>query len=122
MVDAAKKRNMISKIGREGSFNPVTTNFLQLLVDKGRIELLEDICEAYEAEYCKVTDTQARSASCPSTTKQRVLETKRPRHASRLLHDAVEALLASACNDATHSQMACCSTLCVAGFSPVRLL
>ncbi|GFH10068.1 uncharacterized protein HaLaN_05316 [Haematococcus lacustris] len=35
-----------------------TNNFLNLLVQKDRLSLLEEICEEFEELYCKLTDTQ----------------------------------------------------------------
>ncbi|KAK9802648.1 hypothetical protein WJX73_000323 [Symbiochloris irregularis] len=53
-----KKRSLISKIQKEAGLQPYTANFLNLILDRGRIEALENIFEAFEAEYCKRTDTQ----------------------------------------------------------------
>jgi len=57
-LDAEKKRAVVAKLSREASFNKYTTNFLNLLIAKGRVQLLDEICEAFEEEYCRLTDTQ----------------------------------------------------------------
>lgn len=58
VVDAEKKRAVLQKIGKEAGFNQYTNNFLNLLIVKDRLHLLEEICEEFEQLYCKLTDTQ----------------------------------------------------------------
>jgi F-type H+-transporting ATPase subunit delta len=58
VVDGEKKRNVLSKIGKEAGFQKYTMNFLNLLVQKDRINLLDEICESFEDQYCQLTDTQ----------------------------------------------------------------
>merc|ERR1712093_949352 len=58
IVSAEKKINLIEKISVGGSFNNVTTNFLKLLVDKGRVDCIVEVFEVFEALYCQATDTQ----------------------------------------------------------------
>lgn len=58
VIDGDKKRNLLAKIGREAGFNQYTNNFLNLLISKDRMHLLEEICECFEEQYCKMTDTQ----------------------------------------------------------------
>jgi len=58
VVDSEKKRTLLAKIGKEAGFNQYTNNFLNLLVEKDRLPLLEEICEEFEGLYCKLTDTQ----------------------------------------------------------------
>merc|ERR1711941_238402 len=58
LVSAEKKINLIERISIEGSFNNVTKNFLMLLVDKGRIDCIVEVFEAFEVLYCQATDTQ----------------------------------------------------------------
>jgi F-type H+-transporting ATPase subunit delta len=57
MEDKAKK-DIITKLGKEADFHPFTANFLNLLVDKKRIQNVEDIVEEFENLYCESTDTQ----------------------------------------------------------------
>jgi len=58
VVDADKKRAVLAKIGKEAGFQLYTINFLNLLVQKDRLALLDEICESFEEQYCKLTDTQ----------------------------------------------------------------
>ena len=58
VVEAEKKRAVLAKIGKEAGFQKYTMNFLDLLVQKDRLPLLEEICESFEELYCKLTDTQ----------------------------------------------------------------
>eukprot|EP01025_Chloroclados_australasicus_P059114 TRINITY_DN7462_c4_g1_i1.p1 TRINITY_DN7462_c4_g1~~TRINITY_DN7462_c4_g1_i1.p1 ORF type:complete len:278 (+),score=33.50 TRINITY_DN7462_c4_g1_i1:2-835(+) len=53
-----KKNKVLDKVASEAQFSPYTTNFLKLLIQKGRMEAILDIFEAFEVEYCKLTDTQ----------------------------------------------------------------
>ena len=41
-------------------FQKYTANFLSLLVEKDRLNLLSEICESFEEQYCELTDTQVR--------------------------------------------------------------
>lgn len=52
------KRDVVKNISKEAGLSKYTTNFLNLLVDKDRIEAIEEILEAFEQTYCKMTDTQ----------------------------------------------------------------
>ncbi|KAF5841353.1 ATP synthase, subunit D, chloroplast precursor [Dunaliella salina] len=58
VIDKEKKRAVLAKIGQEAGFQTYTNNFLNLLVEKDRMHLIYDICEAFEAQYCELTDTQ----------------------------------------------------------------
>lgn len=58
VVEGDKKRAVLAKIGKEAGFNQYTNNFLNLLVEKDRLGLLEEICQEFEELYCKLTDTQ----------------------------------------------------------------
>ncbi|KAF8073221.1 hypothetical protein HT031_000882 [Scenedesmus sp. PABB004] len=58
VVEAAKKKAVIAKISKEAGFQKYTTNFLNLLVEKDRVNLLNEICESFEEQYCTLTDTQ----------------------------------------------------------------
>jgi len=60
-VLSSAKKKIVEKICAEGSeqaFQATTTNFLKLLVDKGRINEITDIIEAFDELYCEKTDTQ----------------------------------------------------------------
>jgi len=58
VVEGNKKRAVIAKIGKEAGFQKYTSNFLNLLVEKDRLNLLSEICESFEEQYCDLTDTQ----------------------------------------------------------------
>lgn len=63
VVDVEKKRAVLAKIGKEAGFQQYTINFLNLLAEKDRLALLDEICESFEELYCKLTDTQVRYSS-----------------------------------------------------------
>jgi F-type H+-transporting ATPase subunit delta len=58
VVDADKKKAVIQEIAKGAGFQKYTTNFLKLLVTKDRVNLLNEICESFEEQYCVLTDTQ----------------------------------------------------------------
>jgi F-type H+-transporting ATPase subunit delta len=58
VIADANKKQVFERIGKEAGFNPFTLNFLNLLMEKGRLDMLEPILEAFEKEYCNMTDTQ----------------------------------------------------------------
>jgi F-type H+-transporting ATPase subunit delta len=58
VVDIEKKKAVIAKIGKEAQFQKYTMNFLNLLIQKDRLNKLDEICESFEDGYCKLTDTQ----------------------------------------------------------------
>ncbi len=60
-----KKRDVVKNISKEAGLSKYTTNFLNLLIDKDRIEAIEEILEAFEQTYCKMTDTQVSHTSAP---------------------------------------------------------
>ncbi len=60
VVESEKKRAVLAKIGKDAGFQAYTMNFLNLLVQKDRLSLLDEICESFEEQYCKLTDTQVR--------------------------------------------------------------
>lgn len=62
-----KKRDVVKNISKEANLSKYTTNFLNLLIDKDRIEAIEEILDAFEKTYCKMTDTQV---SYSMTTRQ----------------------------------------------------
>jgi hypothetical protein len=60
VVEADKKKAVIQEISKGAGFQKYTTNFLKLLVEKDRVNLLNEICESFEEQYCQLTDTQVR--------------------------------------------------------------
>lgn len=58
VVSDEKKKDVLDKLAKEADFAESTTKFLKLIVDKGRVECIEEICDAFEDKYCELTDTQ----------------------------------------------------------------
>jgi F-type H+-transporting ATPase subunit delta len=58
VVQADKKKAVMQSIAQGAGFQKYTTNFLKLLVEKDRVNLLNEICESFEEQYCQLTDTQ----------------------------------------------------------------
>lgn len=63
VVANEKKREVLLMIGKEAGFQDYTNNFLNLLLQKDRLDLLEEICDSFEEQYCKLTDTEVSAAS-----------------------------------------------------------
>lgn len=57
-MEGKNKKDVLAKLGKEASFHPFTSNFLNLLVDKKRIGNVSSIIEEFENLYCESTDTQ----------------------------------------------------------------
>ncbi|MQK21529.1 ATP synthase F1 subunit delta, partial [Escherichia coli] len=57
-VEVEKKRQMIEDIATSSSLQPHTRNFLNLLVDAKRIDLIKEIAKEYEFVYNTLTDTE----------------------------------------------------------------
>ncbi|KIY92405.1 F-type H+-transporting ATPase subunit delta [Monoraphidium neglectum] len=64
VVDGDKKKAVLAKIAKEAGFQGYTGNFLNVLVQKDRLNLLPEIVESFEEQYCELTDTQAAPSSC----------------------------------------------------------
>jgi len=58
VIDVEKKREMIDQIASSSALSPHTANFLNILVDSGRIDLIKDIVSEFEIVYNNLTDTQ----------------------------------------------------------------
>jgi ATP synthase F1 delta subunit len=63
VVEGDKKKAVVAKIAKEAGFNTYTLNFMNLLIRKDRMALLDEICESFEEQYCKLTDTQVSIAT-----------------------------------------------------------
>jgi F-type H+-transporting ATPase subunit delta len=61
VIADANKKQVFEQIGKEAGFNPFTLNFLNLLMEKGRLDMIVNIVDAFEKEYCLITDTQVSS-------------------------------------------------------------
>ncbi len=64
VVDDEKKRSALKSIAQEIGFNPMTTNFLNLLIDANRFDAIDEIVAQFETKYCALTDTQVRHVHC----------------------------------------------------------
>ena len=62
VVPDEKKKSFIATLSKEAGFQQDTIKFINLLVDVGRLDALQEIVDAFEKEYCKLTDTQV--ANC----------------------------------------------------------
>lgn len=57
-VEDSKKKQILQTLSTDASFNAQTSDFLNLLVDKRRVNIVQNIALAFEEMYCEVTDTQ----------------------------------------------------------------
>lgn len=57
-VDLENKRKVIDEIAETSSLQPHTANFLNILIDAKRIDLINDIIKEFETVYNKITDTE----------------------------------------------------------------
>lgn len=57
-VDLEKKRGVLDEIAKSSDLQPHTVNFLNILVDAKRIDLIKDIVKEFEIVYNKITDTE----------------------------------------------------------------
>jgi F-type H+-transporting ATPase subunit delta len=62
-MEAPRKKDILSTLGKEADFHPFTTNFLNLLVDKKRIGAIAAIIDEFENLYCESTDTQVATVT-----------------------------------------------------------
>ncbi|KAM7514623.1 hypothetical protein LguiA_004206 [Lonicera macranthoides] len=58
IIDVEKKREMIDEISKSANLQPHVENFLNVLIDSRRIEIIEDIFKEFELVYNKLTDTE----------------------------------------------------------------
>merc|ERR1712232_338909 len=58
LISTDKKTALINQIASSGSFNQITVNFLNILVDKGRIECIMEVIEAFEELFYQASETQ----------------------------------------------------------------
>jgi len=62
MVDIGKKRDLLSSLANDAGLSKHTLNFMNLLLDSDRLVAMEQIFDAFQTAYCRLTDTQARRA------------------------------------------------------------
>lgn len=58
MIDIEKKRSVLDEIAQSSGLQPHTGNFLNILIDMNRVELINDIVEEFEAVYNRMTDPE----------------------------------------------------------------
>jgi F-type H+-transporting ATPase subunit delta len=58
VADMEKKKKVVGNLAKEASLQKQTVNFLNLLMDKDRIGAIDQVFEAFEQTYCKLTETQ----------------------------------------------------------------
>lgn len=63
VIDIEKKRSVLDDIIQSSGFQPHTVNFLNILLDMQRMELIRDIVSEFEVEYNKVTNTEVAIVS-----------------------------------------------------------
>ena len=63
MVEEKKKRDLMKSLADDAGLSKHTLNFMNLLLDQGRLFSIAEIFDQFEIQYCKLTDTQARAAA-----------------------------------------------------------
>lgn len=58
VIDGDKKKSILKTVAEDAKFSDVTISFLNLLVDKKRIELIREVTKEFEAIFNDLTDTQ----------------------------------------------------------------
>jgi F-type H+-transporting ATPase subunit delta len=58
IIDGDKKKSIIKTVAEDAEFSAVTLSFLNLLVDKKRIDIVREVTKEFEAIYNELTDTQ----------------------------------------------------------------
>ena len=53
-----QKKKVIKTLAADANFNAYTVNFLYVLVDKKRMNVLKEVVQVFEELYCEITDTQ----------------------------------------------------------------
>jgi F-type H+-transporting ATPase subunit delta len=57
-VDTEKKRQMVDQFAKSSPLQPHTVNFVNILIDAKRIDLVKDIVKEFEMVYNSLTDTE----------------------------------------------------------------
>ncbi|KAK6270315.1 PREDICTED: ATP synthase subunit delta, chloroplastic [Theobroma cacao] len=57
-IDAIKKRQVLDDIVKSSGLQPHTANFLNILVDAKRIDIIKEIVKEFESVFNKLTDTE----------------------------------------------------------------
>lgn len=57
-IDIEKKRQVVDEICKSSGLQPMTGNFLNILIDAKRVDAVKEIVKEFEAVYNKMTDTE----------------------------------------------------------------
>ncbi len=76
VVPDEDKLELLEKIGSQAGFSQHTQNFLGLLVQARRFDVIDEIVAAFEQKYCSITDTQVPTP--PPPLAPRTLRPPRP--------------------------------------------
>lgn len=57
-IDIEKKREMVDEICKSSALQPLTGNFLNILIDAKRVDVVKDIVKEFEEVYNKMTNTE----------------------------------------------------------------
>ncbi|KAH9289103.1 hypothetical protein KI387_033220, partial [Taxus chinensis] len=91
IIPDEKKKGILEDITNDAKFQPYTLNFLYILIDKKRIDLIGEIFKEFETVYNKLTDTELAVVSSVVKLENRIslvaeqtmtMEAKYPRAAS----------------------------------------
>ncbi len=66
MVEEKKKRDLMKSLADDAGLSKHTLNFMNLLLDQGRLFSIAEIFDQFEIQYCKLTDTQVTHMRHPS--------------------------------------------------------
>lgn len=58
IIDAEKKREVVEEIASSSKLQPFTANFLNVLIDTRRIDLIKEVIKEYEIVHNKLTQTE----------------------------------------------------------------
>ncbi|WCJ44077.1 ATP synthase subunit delta chloroplastic [Euphorbia peplus] len=62
-ITIEKKREVVDEIGKEMQLQPVTSNFLNILIDAKRIEIVREVVKEFELVFNRITDTEMATVS-----------------------------------------------------------
>lgn len=62
-VDLEKKRGLVDEISASSALQPHTANFLNILIEAKRTDLIKDIVKEFEMVYNRLTDTELATVS-----------------------------------------------------------
>ena len=57
-IDLEKKRIVLDEVAKSAQLLPTTVNFLNILVDAKRIDVIKNVIKEFEVVYNRITDTE----------------------------------------------------------------